>query len=1223
MEEFDSILNRPKILNPTNQLKNPSRLIFSSNSLLAPKHTSSPSHDIDSYQQKLRKSYNFNTISNSKPIKTFQLTSNKSINSELDSFISYPSSVSPESTISSISSKSTQSNDNANINKIRIENKNDDNYYYKSKIYLNQSNINRIQINHDPNTVILRRNNNNQVNMSKSFQQNNHLLEENQQKEINQSNRVKRAMSTCINVANINKFIEPKVKIDASSTFKQPILPINSHNLPLSSFRTSLLIEKTSIDPDCESFKTTSMMNSITSSILASPIEESINNKSVGSSSDLYQLNKNKRWRSMYALRDSIRNLTSCVSSKASFINKKNVPTIKINTSNDYSKSSMLDLSRRNDEDFKLIEYDFEENPIIQSNESDIDELSYDYNTSMQSVKNCDYNSYIGTSMSYLKCKTSDNLYASNKKLDGNMIGNASNLLINNSMFKSCNHLPTTPCKIQTDISPNKLKFSNSELKMNINLHSDENRVTNNSTTSVNTIKKIKIKKKKNILKNQSQKETSNLTNSIVSNLEEIEDEHHNNNPKEDDLYDMIEKIQGDRLDNQRCELSQDYSVTKFFDDKYSLFNEHKMTNRTLNESNRSPLDTCSNRLEKIISNSNQYPMISLPDSDQYWCEGWKCDEESNFESDLVISSSSLSSPSSSSSSPSPSPSTESTNYGLKITCSDFDSLNDNLKDSYMIGDNLYFYGRSQLDQPFVLSYTKLETTELRAILRLKDTNYLLSIPIVNIEEPIQPDKIIQLIKQDLKIKFLYPLVNLNGFKLIKEFDNHSMCKNFKFGVIYMKKGQITEEELFSNQEHSEEFDNFLNILGNRIKLKDFSGFRGGLDTSHGQTGEYSVYEQYQDNQIMFHVSTLLPYNKNDNQQLERKRHIGNDIVAIIFQEDNTPFAPDMIASNFLHAFIVVQKFNDETSSKIKYKISVTARKDVPNFGPPISNDSVFESDSNFKEWLLNKLINAEYSCYKAEKFKKLKERTRSSLLEKLYNDLNVQNQSILNNLFPNLIENSLSQSTRVSTENNSALNSPVNTSSSHNLSNSTSFKFNLIHTVRRAFKKDSKEKDFHGSKTSLNKNRSGTISSPSDSPVQTPTTLTENNIITNRMRSMTFDSTTEPSFNISPNKYSLKNQASIQNEVKIKKKNLRYTASHEHHLTKIGSIDSLNHQDNENIDLKNKLFSLIPAKNMNSLTDLTNLNDKSYVSSSGSSSLPEDEIDERLENAETPIQIK
>lgn len=55
--------------------------------------------------------------------------------------------------------------------------------------------------------------------------------------------------------------------------------------------------------------------------------------------------------------------------------------------------------------------------------------------------------------------------------------------------------------------------------------------------------------------------------------------------------------------------------------------------------------------------------------------------------------------------------------------------------------------------------------------------------------------------------------------------------------------------------------------------------------------------------------------------QLQRKRHIGNDIVATVFQEDATPFVPDMIASNFLHAYILVQVENpctDNTTYKVK-----------------------------------------------------------------------------------------------------------------------------------------------------------------------------------------------------------------------------------------------------------------------------------------------------------------
>jgi hypothetical protein len=44
--------------------------------------------------------------------------------------------------------------------------------------------------------------------------------------------------------------------------------------------------------------------------------------------------------------------------------------------------------------------------------------------------------------------------------------------------------------------------------------------------------------------------------------------------------------------------------------------------------------------------------------------------------------------------------------------------------------------------------------------------------------------------------------------------------------------------------------------------------FRGGLDTQYGQTGTESVYTLFKEQQIMFHVSTLLPYNETDTQQV-------------------------------------------------------------------------------------------------------------------------------------------------------------------------------------------------------------------------------------------------------------------------------------------------------------------------------------------------------------------
>ena len=157
--------------------------------------------------------------------------------------------------------------------------------------------------------------------------------------------------------------------------------------------------------------------------------------------------------------------------------------------------------------------------------------------------------------------------------------------------------------------------------------------------------------------------------------------------------------------------------------------------------------------------------MVSLPNNDNYWCEGWKAAASSSGPNEdlnndeLVISSSSLSTPlsSSSSSSPSPSPSNQSSHYtahatGGKrrtFTSVDFDSIGDSsFRDSFADKEHLIFYGQDTANSPFILSY-KLDSDSdyagecVRAILRFRETNYLSTIPIHQIEEPLTPYKVI------------------------------------------------------------------------------------------------------------------------------------------------------------------------------------------------------------------------------------------------------------------------------------------------------------------------------------------------------------------------------------------------------------------------------------------------------------------------------------------------
>ena len=87
-------------------------------------------------------------------------------------------------------------------------------------------------------------------------------------------------------------------------------------------------------------------------------------------------------------------------------------------------------------------------------------------------------------------------------------------------------------------------------------------------------------------------------------------------------------------------------------------------------------------------------------------------------------------------------------------------------------------------------------------------------------------------------------------------------------------------------------------------------------------------------------MATLVPFSETDTQQLQRKRHIGIDIVSLVFQEGSAPFSPDMVTSHFLHAYIVVQP---EPGDADKCRVYVTARADVPYFGPSLLSPLVFK----------------------------------------------------------------------------------------------------------------------------------------------------------------------------------------------------------------------------------------------------------------------------------------
>ncbi|XP_051022189.1 GTPase-activating Rap/Ran-GAP domain-like protein 3 isoform X3 [Acomys russatus] len=210
---------------------------------------------------------------------------------------------------------------------------------------------------------------------------------------------------------------------------------------------------------------------------------------------------------------------------------------------------------------------------------------------------------------------------------------------------------------------------------------------------------------------------------------------------------------------------------------------------------------------------------------------------------------------------------------------------------------------------------------------------------------------------------------------------------NFKFGVLFAKDGQLTDDEMFSNEIGSEAFQKFLNLLGDTITLKGWTGYRGGLDTKNNTTGIHSVYTVYQGHEVMFHVSTMLPYSKENRQQVERKRHIGNDIVTIVFQEgeESSPaFKPSMIRSHFTHIFALV-RYDQQNDN---YRLKIFSEESVPLFGPSLPSPPVFTDHQEFRDFLLVKLINGEKATLETPTFAQKRRRTLDMLIRSLYQDL-------------------------------------------------------------------------------------------------------------------------------------------------------------------------------------------------------------------------------------------
>lgn len=209
------------------------------------------------------------------------------------------------------------------------------------------------------------------------------------------------------------------------------------------------------------------------------------------------------------------------------------------------------------------------------------------------------------------------------------------------------------------------------------------------------------------------------------------------------------------------------------------------------------------------------------------------------------------------------------------------------------------------------------------------------------------------------------------AIKLLEYERNHTDQKR-RIGVLFVPAG-VREENAVFKSTGSPALYEFMDMLAERVRLEGWSKYAGGLNTKNNSTGLESYYTEFLGFSIMFHVNSLLEDDGSE-QQLSRKRFIGNDLVVFVFLEGNEPFDPAMITSQMCHTFIVVKKV---ASSPTRYRISVVAKPSVPAFSPYLSSPNVFTKGDPLRQLLLAKALNANRATFQAKTFTQKTKRTR------------------------------------------------------------------------------------------------------------------------------------------------------------------------------------------------------------------------------------------------------
>ncbi|OAL75455.1 hypothetical protein A7D00_1054 [Trichophyton violaceum] len=177
--------------------------------------------------------------------------------------------------------------------------------------------------------------------------------------------------------------------------------------------------------------------------------------------------------------------------------------------------------------------------------------------------------------------------------------------------------------------------------------------------------------------------------------------------------------------------------------------------------------------------------------------------------------------------------------------------------------------------------------------------------------------------------------------RAISAFDRNSIVDGHKIGVLYIGEGQTDETEIFANDHGSPDYEFFIASLGTKVSIENPKFNPQGLH--HEGDGKYIYAWRDRVSEIVYHIATMMPTNlEADPQCVNKKQHIGNDFVNIIFNRSGSEFDFNTISTQFNFVDIVITpasrigsedqagKFNVNDFNHRLYTVKVLSKPGMP-----------------------------------------------------------------------------------------------------------------------------------------------------------------------------------------------------------------------------------------------------------------------------------------------------